>query len=586
MIDRGRTTESYFAWNPRDNPLLAPLIVGGGSIGGKGRSLLFALESLRRQGDPLFDEVRLPPALYVGAGAFEDFLSDLPHAESLLREEPEEIERSFLGNPLPPYVTAGLRRFLAGVDEPIVLRSSSLLEDSLQHSFAGKYRSTFLFNAGTLDERLSAAEDEVRRIYARIFFPAATSYRKKHGLGDDAMGLIAMRISGRWRGPFYYPTLGGVGFSRNFRRWTTRIRSEDGVLRLVFGLGTMSTKRGYARTYSLTNPSLRPEGLDPYKVMRHAQERFQVIDSRTRALEIYNIQDVWRDILPYHPCFGNFAQVYHQDCEDGYFSSVDRSFMPSREKKLSFTFDAFPKRHKIFFDRMKLLLKTLEDSMGVPADIEFAYEPCEDRLELLQSRPLWDGDDRQGQGIPEVGERRLLLKASKMVTNGSVEHVPWIVYVDHRIYSVSSDFHTIARAIGEMNGTMGESRYILIAPGRVGSSNPELGVPVHYNELTRCCCIVELGIPREGYMPELSYGTHFFSDLEVDNVLYMPVYEGESGDIFNRDFFENSPFEAGPHEAIRLIRGDFSVFMCGFKNKGIVVAEALPDERGRQIPSG
>ncbi len=573
-MDNDRVTDTYFAWDPRDNPLFAPLIVGRGSIGGKGRSLLFALERLRARGEPLFDEVNLPPAIYIGVGAFHDFLSALPEAGRLLREEPETIEGAFLKTPLPSYVRSALERFLAGITDPIVIRSSSLLEDSLKHSFAGKYRSTFLFNAGSLEERLSAAEDEVRRIYARIFFPAATSYRTKHGLGEDAMGLIVMRISGRWRGPYYYPTMGGVGFSRNFRRWTTRIRPDDGILRIVFGLGTMSTKRGYARIYSLTNPALRPEGLDPYKIMRHAQERFQVIDGRTGRLEIYNIQEVWRDILPYHPCFGNFAQVYHQDCERGYFSCVDRSFMPGKEKKIAFTFELFPKRHRIFFDRMKLLLKTLEEAMGVPADIEFAYEPCEDKLELLQSRPLWEGDVRQSVGIPEPGERRLLLKANKMVTNGSVEHVPWIVYIDHRVYSVARDFHEIARAIGEVNAAMGTSRYILAAPGRVGSSNPELGVPVHYNELTRCCCIIELGIPREGYMPELSYGTHFFSDLEVDNVLYMPVYEGESGNVFDRDFFEKTPFEPGPHRAIRLFRGDFSVYMCGFRNKGIVLAEA------------
>ncbi|MBL3592953.1 MAG: pyruvate, phosphate dikinase [Synergistaceae bacterium] len=573
MENRETIIENYFTWDPRDYPLFAPLIVGEGSIGGKGRSLLFALQKLREDGDPLFDDVSLPPAIYIGVGAFYDFLSSLPKADEVLQREPEEIERAFLDVPLPRYVTAALERFLAGITDPVVLRSSSLLEDSLKHSFAGKYRSTFLFNAGSLEERLAAAEDELRRIYARIFFPAATSYRAKHGLGEDAMGIIVMRISGRWRGPYYYPALGGVGFSRNFRRWTTRIRPDDGVLRIVFGLGTMSTKRGYARVYSLTNPALRPEGLDPYRVMRHAQERFQVVDGKTRNLEIHNIQDVWRDVLPYHPCFGNFAQAYHQDCEDGYFSSVDRSFMPNDQTKIAFTFESFPKKNKIFFDRMKYLLKVLERSMGVPADIEFAYEPCEDKLELLQSRPLWSGDARQGMGIPEIGERRLLLKANKMVTNGSVEHVPWIVYIDHRIYSIAGDFHAIARAIGDVNSAMGTSRYILAAPGRVGSSNPELGVPVHYNELTRCCCIVELGIPREGYMPELSYGTHFFSDLEVDNVLYMPVYEGESGNFFDREFFEKTPYQPGPHEAIRLFRGDFSVYMCGFKNCGVVVAE-------------
>jgi hypothetical protein len=105
----------------------------------------------------------------------------------------------------------------------------------------------------------------------------------------------------------------------------------------------------------------------------------------------------------------------------------------------------------------------------------------------------------------------------------------------------------------------------------VGSSNPELGVPVQYNELTQCACIVELGIPRSGHMPELSYGTHFFSDLETDDVLYMPVYEGEKNNIYDELWFDSTPYEKGEHPAIRIYRGDFSVFMESTTNSGVVL---------------
>lgn len=564
--------QAYFSWDPQGDESFSHLIYGSGPLGGKGRSLLYALKVLRETEDPLLEQVHLPPSIFISTQAFREFLERVPNLDDLVRGEPEDLERAFLEVPHSDFVLEALVPFLEEIHDPIVVRSSCMLEDSLKHSFAGKYRSTFLMNGdGPLELRLQKAAQEIKRIYARIFFPAATSYRKKHGLPRDEMGIIVMRMSGKWRGRYYYPTTAGVGYSRNYRRWTTRIRSEDGVIRLVFGLGTMSTKRGYARTYSLTNPFLRPEGLDPFKVMRHAQERFQAVDSETGELEVINIQKTWRDIMGYHEKFRDYAQVYNEDCEGGYFSSMNRAFMEDRTVKICFTFENFPRGKRCFFERMKKVLPCLESAMGVPADIEFAYEPEVDHLELLQARPLWISERGQEQALPDLTGEEVLLQANKMVTDGRVENVPYIVYIDHKVYSGSSDFHEIARAVGVVNQALEGKGYILAAPGRVGSSNPELGVPVHYNELTNCRCIVEIGIPKAGYMPELSYGTHFFSDLEVDNILYMPVYDGETGNIYCKSFFDDPDLPLGPHPAIRVIPGDFSVFMDGDRNVGVVI---------------
>lgn len=569
--DRDRI-QAYFSWDPQGDESFSDLIYGSGPIGGKGRSLLYALRVLKDMEDPMLENVHLPPSIFISVQAFREFLERVPDLNSLTQGSPDDLERVFLTVPLSDFVLGGLTRFLQDIHDPIVVRSSSLLEDSLKHSFAGKYRSTFLMNAsGDLEARVHAAAQEIKRIYARIFFPAASCYRKKHDLPTDEMGIIVMRMSGQWRGRYYYPTTAGVGFSRNYRRWSTRIRCEDGVIRLVFGLGTMSTKRGYARTYSLTNPFLRPEGLDPFKVMRHAQEHFQAVDRETGELEVINIQKTWRDIMGFHDKFRDYAQVYNADCQGGYFSNMNRAFMEDRSVKICFTFENFPRAKRSFFEGMKKLLPCLEEAMGVPADVEFAYEPDRDHIELLQARPLWISERGYGKGMPDLTDKNILLQANKMVTDGLVENVPYIVYIDHKIYSASSDFHEIARAVGAVNQKMEGKGYILAAPGRVGSSNPELGVPIHYNELTNCRCIVEIGIPKAGYMPELSYGTHFFSDLEVDNILYMPVYDGETGNIYSKPFFDNPDLPLGPHPAIRVIPGDFSVFMDGNRNLGVVI---------------
>lgn len=133
-----------------------------------------------------------------------------------------------------------------------------------------------------------------------------------------------------------------------------------------------------------------------------------------------------------------------------------------------------------------------------------------------------------------------------------------------------------ARAAGDVNGTVKEERCILVGPGRWGSSNPLLGVPVRYNEISNSGCLVELGIPHKGMTPELSYGTHFFPDLEVDGVLYMPVFAGEDRNIFNSDWFEDTQWEKCANDAVRIYRGNFAVYMDGETNRGIIVDNGQP----------
>jgi hypothetical protein len=568
--------ERYFAWDPADDPEFKPLLIGNGPIGGKGRSLLYAVRALRDSDDAALRAVVLPMSRYIGTDVFKEFAAGIPNLDELAKNAPpEELEAEFLKADLPGRATESLARYLAEMRDPVVVRSSSLLEDSLKYSFAGKYMSPFLLNSeDSLSERVASVEREIKRVYSRIYFPAASAYRQKHGLGDDLMGIAIMRISGRWRGTYYYPTTAGVGLSYNGRRWTTRIKREDGLIRMVFGLGTMSTKRGYARTYSLTNPFLRPEGSNAYNVMKTSQERFNAIDRESGELVEVNVKDIWRDSFRFHPDFSTYASLYMYDENQGYFIPLDKSciFSPA-EGKVCMPFEAFPRAHKKFFETMSKLMPLLQEKMGAYADIEFAYEPLENRLELLQARPLWIHETHGQFGQPELGECETILRADRMVTDGCRDNLKYLIFVDHKIYSESGDFQNIARSLGEMNKKLFPDRYILVAPGRVGSSSPELGVPVRYDEIMGVACIIEVGIPRTGQMPELSYGTHFFSDLETDEVLYMPVFQGESNNVFNETWFEKTPFEYGEHQAIRLYRGNFCVYMNGDHNFGVVACK-------------
>lgn len=575
MTSADQTRELYFQWQPHDDPEFAPLICGKGSVGGKGRSLLFALRQLRDSGDEQMSRTKVPKSIYLSIEIFHQFLEKIPALDRLLANgEPLEIERSFMAAPLPAAASEYIRRFLAEMNDPVVIRSSSRLEDDVKHSFAGKYLTNFLGNnRGTLEQRARAVEDEVRRIYSRTFFPAAVDYRKRHALGDDDMGIIIIRMAGRWRGRYYYPTMAGVGYSQNFRRWTTRVKQNDGLVRMVFGMGTMSTKRGYARTVSLTNPILRPEGFAPEKIAAIAQESFHVIDAeRPNELTTLDIKKEWKQLLSYHPDFAAYAQIYRYEEGEGSFSPIMKNMASqSPGTKLCFTFENFPRMYPDFYRRIKKTLKLLEEKMGLPADMEFAFEPTEDSFCLIQSRPFWSNTMLPG-GIPELKEEQIILQADRMVTHGSITGINKIVYVDYNIYYAQHDFHGTARLIGELNKASGDEPYILVAPGRIGSSNPELGVPVLYSELTNCRAMVELGIPRLGFMPELSYGTHFFSDLEVDGVLYMPVFAGEDRNIVNSDWFEQKSWQPwGKDSAIRIYRGSFAAYMDGETNRGVIV---------------
>ncbi len=577
MTVNDKTVQEYFSWNPQKDPQFAPLIVGEGHIGGKGRSLLYGIRKLWDQDEELAAKVIFPPSLFFAVSIYQYVLNQIEDLDSLVTEDPETIEKRFLKTELPLYVTNSLRTFLTKIKDPIVVRSSSILEDSLKYSFAGKYLSTFLINdEKDLEERVRLVENQMKMIFSRVYFPIAVAYRKKHGLGTDQMGIIVMRVSGKWRGRYYYPTLAGVGFSKYYRRWTTRIKPEDGIIRLVFGMGTTSTKRGYARSFSLTMPSLRPEGQNPFNIMRHSQEHFQVVDRERRDLVTVHIKDIWKDIVPFHSCFPEYAQVYTSDVEGGYFRRMGKgSFCVDRDSKICFTFEEFANRSKNFFIRMKKILKILDESMGVPADVEFAYHPTEDLIELIQSRPLWIKDSLKSAPMPDLNSSNIILKADRMVTDGQKRNIPYLVMVDHKLYCVARNWCDIARGIGQVNYKLGKEKFILVAPGRVGSSNPLLGVPVRYDEITSCCCIVELGIPQEGFMPELSFGTHFFTDLEIDGILYMPVYKGEDRNLFDESFFDHQPYALGPDPSIRIYTGSFSVYLDGGANTGVVIADKV-----------
>jgi hypothetical protein len=551
-------------------------LIGDGMIGGKAKGLSFAHAVLEKNG--LLGEVFLPRYSFViTTSVFEEFMEQNKLWDRLmgLREysDAPELYRICQEAVLPASIDKDIEYILDSIDTPISVRSSSILEDDVNLSFAGKYATKFVPNYGDRNSRRRGLEAAVKEVYASTYNPAAREYKRKHGItwGGERMGVLVQSVVGRAHGSHYYPELAGAAFSQVFRRPSPRINKEDGVARICFGLGTRTVDRSFARTFYLTNPNLRPEGNRPADVVVHSQEKFDYIDMENNAFMTAPVRSFMREITRNH----KMAQAYIQWYDGGMFHWLlaDTNYMQS--PRPVFTFAELPQRCPQLFDRLKKLLHLFERELQLPADMEFTYE-CEGNLfTLVQLRPLSVYDDRGKVKIPDVEPEKIILKADRMVANGRLEGVRHIIYVDPDLYGKSPDFYDVARAVGEINKELDGERYLLVGPGRWGSSNPSLGVPVRYSELSNSGCLVEIGIPSKGMTPELSYGTHFFLDLDGDNILYLPVFDGVNDNIYNKEWFENNKWRPADHPAVRHYEGLFDVLLDGDSEIGVVIDRSL-----------
>ncbi|MFQ5598976.1 MAG: PEP/pyruvate-binding domain-containing protein, partial [Candidatus Krumholzibacteriia bacterium] len=400
------------------------------------------------------------------------------------------------------------------------------------------YLTVFIGNKGPLDRRLHAFEKAVRKVYASTYNDSARAYRAKRGLPDtdERMSVVVQRMIGREHQHLMYPAIAGVAFSRNFYPWSPDIRRDEGLVRLVFGLGTRAVGRNYARVVSLSHPTLRPEGHVLRDIERYSQEVFDALNLRTDELESLRVQ-----------------AVAHLDPDLRELSSVARSddyileevVLPQRGDRMILTFNRLLGSNAPlpFVELMRTLLGNLEEVCGLPIDIEFAMNmPRPNTLRpatfyLLQMRPLGVRAPHRKIRIPEPPPERVVLTGRRTMGNGHLRRIRNIVYVRPERYLADPAGVTV-RHIGEINLQLEEEGYVLIGPGRWGTRNEQLGVPVLYSHISNARVLVEVSLA--GFTPELSYGTHFFGDLFADDVPYIPVFP-ERRDRFNRDWLENAP---------------------------------------------
>ncbi|MCL2684028.1 MAG: PEP/pyruvate-binding domain-containing protein, partial [Synergistaceae bacterium] len=470
-------------------------IIGAGRCGGKAKGLAYAKCALA--GSPLNEVIDFPDlSIVLTTELFDEYIAgnglDPMHDE----EDWDRARDVVFGSPLPPPIKLELELILDRFGElgspPLAIRSSSLLEDSMSLAFAGKYETCFSSNTGSHEERYNALERSVRTVYASVFNPAARAYREKHGLLEvrESMAVIIQSVAGRKYGSYYYPELAGTLFSRVFRRPNPRIKKEDGLMRVCFGFGTRSVGRCSARTFYLTNPSLRPEGNMPSMIAEASQENFDFIDMGQGEFSTGKLSMLTKFLQKEHRNFCAYVQYYGDDFLYSPMADPDTPVRPI------FSFPELHIREKGLFDTSKALLSHLEQTTGFPVDIEFAYETApQKRLSVLQMRPLALYEEMSRVEIPETGAENVIFQGDRMVSNGVIENVTHLVYVDPAMYKSSWDPAKTSRAVGEANKMLAGKKYILAGPGRWGSRNPALGVPVRYDEICNCGVLVEISVP-------------------------------------------------------------------------------------------
>jgi hypothetical protein len=533
--------------------------IGAGRIGGKAAGMLLAARILAEVADePLKKCLNTPESYFIASDELYTFMSinNLVHwndqkykTEEQMRVEFPQIVEDFQAGEFPPDILERLQGVLADVgNKPLIVRSSSLLEDNFGTSFAGKYESIFLPNQGSPAENLVQLNKAISRIYASTLNPGALLYRRSKGLQDydERMAILIQVVQGEPFGRYFMPHVAGVAFSRNLYRWTPQISRDDGFLRIVWGLGTRAVDRvgnDYPRLVALSHPLLRPTN-DPKAIRRYSQQYVDLIDLQENSFKSLPIQEV---LNTHFPAIRYVAQLD----EDGYFVSLRSSVLEGDASNLVITFDDLLRRTN-FAERMRDILHLLERSYHSPVDMEFTVNlhavrssQLELEITIVQCRPQSHLVAAEQVAVPSDLERdRIVFSTRFVVPQGFLERVEYVLFVTPEGYfalQTLNERNELARVIGRLNTALAKEPFIAVGPGRWGSSNTDLGVPIDYSDIYNTLALVELAGEGIGPAPEPSLGTHFFQDLLEAQIFPLAIYLEDKETIFNRPFFYETP---------------------------------------------
>lgn len=542
-----RLCDRYFTL--KDILSIASRVIGTGFIGGKSVGMLLARKILEVEGGERFTSFLEPhDSFFIGSDVFYTYIVQNGWWTLRTRQKtPEgyykyaaELREKLLHGVFPKDIQEQFIQMLEYFGQsPIIVRSSSLLEDNFGNAFAGKYESVFCVNQGSPQERYEAFEQAVRIVYASTLNEDALNYRMIRGLAqqDEQMAILVQRVSGDRHGDYFFPHIAGVGYSSNLYVWDESIDMNAGMLRLVFGLGTRAVDRtggDYARIVCLDNP-LRVPPMNYEDQKKFSQRRADLLSLRENAYRTMDMDDVLNLNLK---------------ADKGLFISPDYA-AEARLRELGYTGMKKPYLldfKKLFTDtgfveNMREMMALLARAYDYPVDIEFTANFARDnsyKINLLQCRPLQTKGLGRKVEIPELEDARDCFFSGKgNFMGGSVRlSIDYVIFIRAGEYLKlgEREKYEVARLIGLINKEMKGKSAMLVGPGRWGSTTPSLGVPAHFSDLCNMKVLCEYSSKKEGFMPELSYGSHFFQDIVESEIFYVAIFDDYNNVIFNPEF--------------------------------------------------
>lgn len=522
--------------------------IGEGSLGGKGRGLAFIGAMVKRY--PEFDSdhfpVNIPKTVVICTDIFDTFMetNDL-YPLALSDASDEDMLKYFLRASLPVELVEDFMAFFDVIKGPIAIRSSSLLEDAHYQPFAGIYSTYMVPKVEDKYEMLRAVSDAIKAVYASVFFKDSKAYMTatSNVIDQEKMAIILQEVVGSEYNTHFYPNISGVARSLNFYPIGNE-KAEDGIANIALGLGKYIVDGGQTLRFSPRHPHsiLQMSTLD--FALRETQTRFYALDLANMARQ-FSVDDSFNLLrLNLRDAEKDGSLKFLVSTYDPYDQVIRDGFYPGGRKVLSFVnilqHDVFP-----LADTLDRILHVGQDEMGRPIEIEFAVtiDPTESTkatFYLLQVRPIVENKEVMTEDLTKIPHEETILYAANALGHGIIQNVRDIIYVKTESFN-SANNQAIAYELEKMNRqfTDPEAGYVLIGPGRWGSSDPWLGIPVKWPHICNARVIVECGL--ENYRIDPSQGTHFFQNLTSFGVGYFTVNPFKGDGWFDEAYLNALP---------------------------------------------
>lgn len=531
MVKKHFSPEDYFSVRNH--------MIGTGMIGGKACGMLLSRAIVRNLACDINEVLEPHDSFFIGSDVYYTYIVDNGFWDIRVRQR-EETEYFSLAEEFARRLKNGVfseemkNHFLHILEyygqDPFIVRSSSILEDGFGNAFAGKYESVFCANRGSLEERLAEFENAIKTVYASSMSLSALDYRKRRGLDkrDEQMALLVQRVSGSYYGSYYMPCAAGVGYSYSPYKFLEKIDPKAGMLRLVMGLGTSAVDRtegSYPRLVSLDMPQATNCTTIAQK-HQFSQRKIEVVDTTRHCLRQLELDQIEAYIPGY---LGKLLLEHDFEVEA---SMRERGI----NREVRFISCGGLVKKELLMQQIQMIMQLIQKEYDYPVDIEFTVnlsETGEYSINLLQCRPLQVFKDTGNVEIPDnIPEENIILENvhSSMGLSRKTQ-IDTIVLIDPVAYYNMPYAKKVkaAKLIGAVNWkNKGKNKHmLLIVPGRIGTSSPELGVPTTFADISEFEAICEVEEKSVGYNPELSYGSHIFQDLVEAEILYTAVFSNE-----------------------------------------------------------